>query len=197
MNDQPFKVPFEEFVKRFRDFKTNRFPRQLGTEALAVWAENFDRGGYTDKTFVAWKPRKGEANGRHADGRQQGRALLIKSGAMRRTLRVQYAGPTMVRWTAGNQDVPYAQLHNEGGRVAATVTVKAHTRRRTEEDEVSGPSARKAKFVKITTGKSEVKAHTRKVDFTMPQRQFMGGGELLMDRVTRLFFNQLDQLWRA
>lgn len=197
----PVKLPFEDFLKRYREWKTNEWPRIVGRIALEVWDENFQNGGFTDKVFIPWKPRKNDTENRgrkHGDGgRQSGRAILIKSGALRRSLRVKYTGPTMVRWAAGSQDVPYAEIHNEGGRVETTQNVKAHTRRHFETDEVSGARAKKARFVKITTGTSQVKAHARKLNYTMPRRHFMGASAKLMDRLSREFFRHINKLWRA
>lgn len=198
--DKPPKIPFEEFKKRFIDFKQGKWPRMVGRIALAVFDENFDNGGFTDKVFIRWRPRKGDTENRGRrlgdGGRQRGRALLIKSGAMRRTMRVASASTGTVTLTAGNQDVAYAGIHNEGGTINGTVSVKAHTRQRYERDEVSGPHAKKAKYVKIGTGSSQVKAHTRQVNTTIPRRQFMGPSEKLMDQLSRKFFDQLNQLWR-
>ncbi|MFD2787955.1 hypothetical protein [Hymenobacter rubripertinctus] len=200
MSNQP-KIPFEEFRQRFYEFKQTKWPRMVGRTALAVFDENFDNGGFTDKVFIRWKPRKGdtENKGRRLGdgGRQSGRALLIKSGALRRTLRISYALPQQVKVLAGNQDVDYAGIHNEGGRIQTTVRVKAHTRTNSYQDEVSGPRARKAKYAKVTTGTSTVEAHSRRVNTVMPRRQFMGASDKLMDRVERQFFGQLNKLWQA
>ncbi|SHJ75610.1 hypothetical protein SAMN02745146_0083 [Hymenobacter daecheongensis DSM 21074] len=201
MSIQGSKIPFEEFAARFRDFKQTVLPRLVGREALRTFDENFDNGGFTDKVFIRWKPRKGdtENKGRRLGdgGRQSGRALLIKEGSLRRSLRVAYAGPGSVRLVAGNQDVPYAGIHNDGGTISGTASVGAYVRRRFEEDEVSKPGARKAKFVKVTTGSFQVKAHTRQLNTKMPRRRFMGASAKLMDRVGRLFFRHINQLWQA
>jgi len=182
MSNQP-KVPFEEFRQRFIEFKMRRWPRMVGRTALAVFDENFDNAGFTDKIFIRWKPRKGDTANRGRrlgdGGHQSGRALLIKSGAMRRSMRIAYALPQTVAITAGNQDVQYAGIHNEGGTIKTSIKVKAHSRE----------SAR----AKAHT----VKAHSRKVNTTIPRRQYMGSSEKLMDRVDRQFFDNLNQMWRA
>jgi phage gpG-like protein len=59
--------------------------------------------------------------------------------------------------SAGGAKVPYARIHNEGGRVRGIQYVRPHDRKR-----VGG------------LRKYQVKWHARKVDFQMPRRQFMG-----------------------
>jgi phage gpG-like protein len=169
------------FLDKFRTFKAGRWPRMVGRTALAVFDENFDSGGFTDKVFIRWKPRKGdtENQGRRLGdgGRQRGRALLIKTGALRRSLRVASASTGAVRFVAGNQDVPYAGIHNEGGRITGTVQVRSFEREPT--------------FAKRHT----VKAHTRTLNITMPRRRFLGPSQKLMERLYRQFFTELNKLW--
>jgi phage gpG-like protein len=200
-NSAPIKVPFIEFQMKFKDFRANKFPRLAAREALKVFDENFDNGGFTNKIFIRWKPRKDRDgnNGRKLGdgGKQQGRALLIKTGRLRRSLRIGSVNSKQVKLVAGNQDVDYAGIHNQGGTITGSVTVKAHTRNHFEIDEVSKPGARKPKYVKISTGSSQVKAHTRKMNTKIPRRQFMGASEKLNDRVARIFFNNINRLWQA
>ena len=195
------KIPFEMFLARFRDFKASKWPRIVGRIGLAIFDENFDNGGFTDKIFIRWKPRKGDAENRGRrlgdGGKQGGRALLIQTGRLRRSLRTGSISSQAVQFRAGNQDVDYAQMHNEGGRVSETVQVRAHSRRLFMEDEVSGPSARKAKYVQVQTSTSQVRAHTRKLNITMPRRRFMGSSAKLTDRLERRLFLEINRLWDA
>jgi phage gpG-like protein len=183
MQSQTPKIPFEEFLARYQEFKMRQWPRLVGREGLAVYQENFDNGGYTDKVFIRWKPRKGDTanKGRRLGdgGKQSGRAILIKTGALRRSLRIGYALPAQVRWAAGSQDVPYAQIHNEGGTIKGSVSVGTHSRQ-----------TKKA-------GSVQVKGHTRSVNTRIPRRQFMGSSQKLMDRLDRKWFDRLNQMWRA
>jgi len=180
--DKPVKVPFEEFLVRFQEFKNRRWPRLLGRLALAVFDENFANGGFTDKIFIRWKPRKNDTANRGRrlgdGGQQQGRAILVKSGRLRRSLRIAYALPSQLRLVAGNQDVPYAGIHNDGGKLTGTVQVRS--------------------FERSIKGKQQtVQAHSRSLNITMPRRRFIGSSQKLMDRADRKFFSELNQLWKA
>lgn len=195
------KIPFEMFLARFRDFKANKWPRQVGRIGLKVFDENFDNGGFTDKVFIRWKPRKGDTENRGRrlgdGGKQSGRAILIRSGRLRRSLRMGNITTKSVQFLAGNQDVDYAGIHNEGGTITGTVSVGAHSRRLFMEDEVSGASAKKSKFVKVHTGTVQVKSHSRKMNTHMPRRRFLGESTKLMDRIDRHFFDEMNQLWQG
>jgi phage gpG-like protein len=158
--------------------KIDRFlrsaPRMMGQLAVREFVGSFRRQAFTDGAGVthAWPKRK------KAD--KKGRAILVKSGRLRRSIRVTSTDSDSV--TVGS-DVSYAQLHNEGGVLHATQNIRAHRRRRYQEDEVSAPGARKAKYVRTHIGTSDVKAHTRTLATDMPQRQFMGASKALNDEV--------------
>ncbi len=170
------------FLANYQVFKLSRWPRIVGRIALTVFDDNFANGGFTDKVFIRWRPRKGDTENRGRrlgdGGRQAGRAILIKTGALRRSLRIAYALPHSVRFAAGNQDVGYAAIHNDGGRITGTVSVKSFER-------------------KAKTGIQLVKAHDRTVNTTMPRRRFLGSSAKLMDLVDRRFFREMNLLWQA
>lgn len=130
------------------DFSRADFPRVvramppvLGNIALAFYDDRFATSAWIDTGRTRWPARA------VADA---GRRLLVKSGRLRRSLRMSHAGYRITIST----DVPYAQVHNEGGTIAGTANVRTHSR-------------------KVGSRRVVVKAHTRSVNFTMPQRQFM------------------------
>jgi phage gpG-like protein len=104
-------------------------------------------GNFRSESYNAsskWKPRKGGP-------RNRGRKLLVDSGRLRRSFRQKAAKGVVTVWT----DTTYAQVHNEGMKVSGTASIPTHSRR-----------TRKGKIATI-------KAHVRKINFTMPRRQFM------------------------
>lgn len=106
-------------------------------------SEEFDRN-FTRKAFFTekWKKRRNP----HALG-----SLLLVTGTLRRSIDCKETDKG-VRFTS---QVPYATLHNEGGK--GSVTVRQHVR-------------------KGKKGKTHVvRQHTRTVN--VPQRQFIGDGE--------------------
>jgi phage gpG-like protein len=163
------RIDFPDFSQLSLDVKqfAQRLPDLVGNTAVNYYKSSWDKEGYVDGRFSKWKPRK------VADRR---RRLLVKSGRLRRSVRYR----TMSRAVAIFTDVPYAQVHNEGGKVAARQSVRAHTRR-------------------TKRGSAKVKAHTRNVNFTMPQRQFMDIpgkpiGQFLQRRIIMLTERAIEQL---
>lgn len=70
---------------------------------------NFQRQAYFD---APWRKRKPDI--------RSGGALLIDSGALRRSIQSRIAGDT-IRYSS---DKPYANLHNEGGEIRVTEKMK-------------------------------------------------------------------------
>lgn len=76
----------------------------IKVEAEGFHAENFRKGGFTDRTFKKWPPRK--------DG-DTTRALLVKSGTMRRHAT---SGKTKGNTIDFVMPLEYEKVHNEGGK---------------------------------------------------------------------------------
>ena len=97
-------------------------PRVLGQTVVQESAENFRRQGYENEAgaVVPWEPRQAadtvkRRGKRIANPRQ--RAILVKSGRLRRSVRIVATTATSV--TVGT-DVPYAEAQQEGnGRLPA------------------------------------------------------------------------------
>lgn len=132
------------------------FPNAAGIEAVNFSKKRFIRKNWVDKTTEPWKKRKKKAPG----------SLMVGKGSGRLKRSIRKIKVTRNSVTIGT-DVPYAQIHNEGGTIKATANVRAHTR------------TRKGR-------KSRVRKHTRKMNTKIPQRQFIGESALLMHRIERL-----------
>lgn len=88
----------------------------MGTEAVKFYTLNFRKQGFDDNGVERWLPRKGGFYGgiarlRKRERLDSGRAILVKSGALRRSLRYYRSGLTTVTITS---NLPYANAHNEG-----------------------------------------------------------------------------------
>lgn len=157
MNSESFIRASQAQVDRVVSYITNRAPGMIIGKTLRFIDGNFRAQGWQGQSFVPWK--KNARNG----------TILVKSGALRRGINYTGAGPGAVRFY---NNVKYAGIHNRGGTINKDVRVKAHKRRILSNEEVSAPGARKEKWVKMKTGTANVKSHIRKMNFTMPQRQF-------------------------
>ena len=79
----------------------------IQVEAERFHAENFRKEGFTDAGFSPWPPRK------KADNNPAKRALLVKSGAMRRHATKGSVKNKQVDFTF---PLVYMRVHNEGGK---------------------------------------------------------------------------------
>lgn len=78
----------------------------MGVMAINHYKKSFINGGFTDEGFVAWQKRKRTKG-------NQGRAILVKTGRLKRSLVARKSGRYAVKITS---NVPYANVHNEGLR---------------------------------------------------------------------------------
>ncbi|MEH0007573.1 MAG: phage virion morphogenesis protein, partial [Flavobacteriales bacterium] len=114
--------------------------------------------GFTDAAFTPWPKRNPDM--------REGAAILIKSGNLRDSLQVLERTPS--RLTFGS-NVPYSEIHNQGGTLSIPVTDKA---RRFFWYQYKRTGAEHWKWMALT----------KKERFTihMPKRQFIGHSQTLM-----------------
>lgn len=168
--------PLNQFEKHFKNVLLYA-PGMLGNDAVNFFLDSFKRQGWLGNSIEPWRQRSTKAK------RNKGRAILIDTGRLRRSIRITGISAGVV--TIGT-DVPYAKAHNEGFR--GIVNVKAHTRNRfTKETVGSGRFTKKGnermKTVQRLSGSGTVKAHTRKVNIV--RRQFMGDSPYLIKILER------------
>lgn len=94
-------------------------------------------------------------------------SLLIDKGALVNSIRPAYVSRERVVISAGNDQVPYAQIHNEGGTMEITERMRRFFW---------------AKFHDTKEEKWRHLALSRK-SITVPKRQFMGDSQSLNDEI--------------
>lgn len=157
----------------FPDFKVTRtaiddifknLPVWAGNAALNFYRDSWRRQGYIDRSFVRWPQRSNT---------QSGKAVLVQSGRLRRSLRLS----TGATWFEVSTDVPYAKAHNEGETITQTVTAKQRgyfwARHKAAKD--AGRSGEADRWKRMALSKT--------LTITMPKRQFMGESDLLRRRI--------------
>lgn len=155
--------PIKEMERRFRAALT-RLPAIAGNEVVNFALDNFKRQSWMGNREERWKPRKNPTKWGQAPKRN-GRAILMDSGRLRRSIRVIRTTADMV---VVGTDVPYARAHNEGVRLGLIQTVK--------------PFKRKLK----NGGIANVSRHTRRINQNIPRRQFLGNSPYLTDKLKRV-----------
>ena len=168
-----------QIQQEFNQFQRT-LPQFIGTEAVNFFKFSFRRQGFVDKGGnKKWQKRK------NSGGKNAGRAILTQSGRLRRSIRIVASGFSFVKV---GTDVPYAQIHNEGGTIKGTVSVRAHERHVHRGDTIQEEYTVKKGKTKKRTIKlqrvEKVRAHTRTMNTTIPQRQFIGESDFLEKRLT-------------
>jgi phage gpG-like protein len=78
----------------------------IGNEAKNFFVNSFRLQGFEDRTVEKWKPRKKE-------GKRKGRAILVDSGDLRRSIIRQPVNKAQLSVKIST-DLVYAKIHNEG-----------------------------------------------------------------------------------
>ena len=132
---------------------------------VADTATEYYKERFKEKAFAGnpWAPAKVP--------RRNG-SLLVNSGHLLNSIRPAYIGRDKVIISAGNDNINYAQVHNEG--FTGSVVVPAHVRRTRKYGDVN------------------VKEHTRQTN--IPQRQFMGESDELANQIHGLLEECINTL---
>jgi phage gpG-like protein len=96
-----FQAKIQE-LQRTRQY----LPILVGNQAKNHFLRGFRNGGFTDATLEPWAARK------KADKNPKPRAILVKTGHLRGSIRVKVA--TFQKIEIGAYGIPYAVYHNQG-----------------------------------------------------------------------------------
>ena len=184
------KFGFDKVLQNMDRLKRT-LPVQLANQAQNFFVDSWKKQGWDDGTVQKWAPRSVK------NRKNNGRALLVKSGALRRAAGQSIRSQTfsLVRLTVA---LPYAEVHNEG----YNGIVKAHTRARFTKSTTTanvglrkskGDTGRRRANVFTKTGDVTVRAHNMR----MPRRRFMGDSKTLRKMQQTLITTQIDKVWQA
>ena len=147
---------------------SRRMPNRAAVIAVNFSKERFVRKNWAGNSREQWPERQA--------GRKTRGSVMVRSGRLKRSIRkLQVTNNYILIGT----DVPYAQIHNEGGTIQKTVTVREHQRRITR--------GRKG-------GRAMVKTHKRKMNLTIKKRQFIGESAVLQRRIERMIEKDLKNV---
>jgi phage gpG-like protein len=152
----------------------------MGVYAINHYKRSFTNGGFTDESLKRWQPRQ-----RNRDN--EGRAILVKTGRLKRSLVAIKMGAYKVRVQS---NVPYALIHNEGGKIK-----KHGSYKKLYFDEnnklAKTRTARQRKAIHHGTI-SYVEKHT----ITMPQRQFVGYSGILAYKIEAALRAKIREIFK-
>lgn len=154
----------KKMIKQMRRLDKT-FPSTAGQIAVNEFKENFRRQGWLDRTLEKWEKRVSK--------KDSGRAVLVLSGVLKRSIRV-------IRKAAGfvltGTEVAYAAAHNEGAKIKGRFQVRTHSRKT--------PSG----------GVTTVASHVRDVDTELPRRQFIGESKTVIKKIERVLVLKLKRI---
>jgi phage gpG-like protein len=156
------KFPLEEMNAHFKQV-LNKAPAALGIDAVNFFLDSFRQQAWRGATREQWPARKATRWGKKSS---RGKAILIQSDRLKRSIRVTSSSATQV--TIGS-DVPYARAHNEGFKGTVNQTVRPFTRK----------------------NGSNVKGFSRTINQNIPRRQFMGNSPVLTAQLMRTLNEKL------
>ena len=156
--------------------KLRQLPPIIGEEVVNFALDNFQREAWQSSGAHPWQKRKNPTKWGKKD--EEGRALLVKTGKLKRSIRVGAIRDDKVSIIAGGADVPYAKAHNEGFQGLVHQHVREHFR-----------TTRQMKNIRV-------KAHDRTIFQNIPKRQFIGNwneSPELAERINQAIREVLNQ----
>jgi len=154
----------KRMIKQLRKLDKT-MPNTAGQIAVNEFKENFRRQGWLDRTLEKWAKR--------ANNKDSGRAILVLSARLKRSIRI-------LRKAAGivltGTEVIYGRAHNEGLRIQGRFQIRKHSRKK--------PSG----------GITTVQSHSREVDTQIPRRQFIGESQTTIKKIDNVFVRKLKRI---
>ncbi|WP_295674629.1 phage virion morphogenesis protein [uncultured Mucilaginibacter sp.] len=159
----------------------DRLPNRVATEAVNFSKQRFVDQNWLDSSPKPWKKRSDKSWKRDT---RKGRAILVDKAVLKRSVRKIISTPTLI---IIGTDVPYAQIHNDGGRFTAHQTVGSYRRRAYQVKEHSRTRAGRTEEVRAhNVSASTVRSFNRTIHVDMPQRRFLGPSAALNRKIETL-----------
>ncbi|TAD87231.1 MAG: hypothetical protein EAY75_06325 [Bacteroidetes bacterium] len=116
-------------ISRQMQATIRRLPKIVGNEGKNFFLDRFQQQNWIGNTTQPWPSRKVNKWGKKGRNRK-GRALLVMTGRLRRSIRYTNSADTIRFYT----DVPYTRANNEGFRGTVTQQVDSFKRTQTFQE---------------------------------------------------------------
>lgn len=143
-------------------------PAIMGEEIVNYSLEAFEKEAWNGES---WVKRKNPTKWGKPDDKD--RKLLIKTGKMRRSIRIGKMIEDKIIMNVGGADVPYTKVHNEGFKGKVNQSVGAHKRKGKDGKDIA------------------VKGFSRTINQDIPKRQFFGSTPELKARIKKIVTNEI------
>lgn len=131
----------------------HRVPEVIAETSTEYFKERLIQKNWDGKAYPKYNPNDNNKRKEPTAG-----SLMMRSNNLFSSIRPGIVRPDLVVVSAGGGKVGYAKVHNQGLRVRGVQYVRPHY---------------KKNFMGKEKG-AHIKGHSRKIDFKMPKRQFMG-----------------------
>lgn len=164
----------EKNIKNIQEFLANKLVRILANHSVNFFKKSFINQGFTDKELQKWKPS-------FKAGKKTASTILVRTGKLKRSIRILNISPYSYTILAGNQKIPYAAIHNNGGTITITTKMRKYFW-----------------YMYSATGNDMWKflAITKKKNITIPQRQFIGESKTLNKELLNIIENEFNKLFK-
>ena len=156
-------------------------PNKAAIIAVNFSKERFKQQNWLGNTTKPWKKRK------RTGTKDDSRAILVKSGALKRDVHKIMADSTKAIIGTSNITGNYARIHNEGFRGSVSVKEfrrKHYTHAKEKYTTRSGRERTRTKRTINSNMETTVRSHIRKVN--IPARQFLGSSPVLDTRIEKM-----------
>lgn len=168
-----------EHLKKF-EAEISSMQTILSVEAKNHFVKSFRDGGFTDENLVHWQKRK---RGRD----NQGRAILVKTGRLKRSIVANKIGRYAVRISS---NLPYAKIHNDGGII--NKKERSHTLNFSSKGRFQIQRTKRQRNETSYSQKVNIAAHTIK----MPKRQFVGYSGVLSRKIATKLDKKIQAIFK-
>jgi len=172
----PFEIPLTKLLRTIVELKPVLIDA-IGVEAVHFVDDNFRLQAWQGATTTPWPKRRSKDKG-------AARALLVQTGALRRSIRQINSADHVTIGT----DIPYAKIHNEGGEIR-------HKYREVVLSYLGKPGALKLAKTGTESQQRQVTALRRSSVYAhitkMPQRQFIGDSPVLTQRCEKVIIRKV------
>jgi phage gpG-like protein len=150
---QRINLYFDRFNARFDQL----VPNIVAETAVEFYGQRFIEQNWEG---APWQPLSAKYAAKKTKGRGR---ILTRTAALQRSIRPSTVSANRVTVSAGGRNIPYARVHNEGQQITGVRKVRTYT-----NTNFMGSGRR-----------VQIPAHTRTVNYRMPQRRFMGPSRTL------------------
>lgn len=200
MTPQNFREFADKRQQELAKLLRSDLPRLMGTKAMQHFRQNFARGGFLDDNLQAWPSTWRQQTLSGADG-QRG-PLLSRTNTLRNRILFKPA-PGRVRIY---NDLIYAAIHNNGGNITITPKMRKKfwamyykalgTSKATTDNGKGRYKGRTVAHLNATAESEKWKrmALTKKTQFVMPQRKFIGPSQTLTRELRRTVEDEIRKI---